>query len=277
MHVKTRALGQLKGKHADMNSVLAIAAHPDDIEFLMAGTLMALGDAGYSIHYLNIANGCCGTTEYDAATIATIRRSEALSAATMIGATFHESICNDLEIFYDKPTLAKVASIIRLARPNIVLTHAPLDYMEDHTNACRLAVTAAFSRAMPNFEVDPPREVFSESLTVYHAQPYSHFDPLRRFVDPDVWVDVSDKLEQKLAMLAKHESQKKWLDQSQGLDSYLRTLRDLDAAAGRASGKFQYAEGWRRHSHLGFCGPHDDPLAEALGPRIAPAKGRGNA
>ena len=66
-------------------------------------------------------------------------------------------------------------------------------------------------------------------------------------------------------MLAKHVSQKAWLDESQGHDSYLQTLRDLDEEGGRMSGRFAYAEGWRRHLHLGFCGPDDDPLADALG------------
>jgi hypothetical protein len=66
-------------------------------------------------------------------------------------------------------------------------------------------------------------------------------------------------------MLAKHRTQKDWLDQSQGHDSYLQTLRDLDAQGGRISGKFKYAEGWRRHLHLGYCGPDDDPLCDALG------------
>ena len=44
-------------------TAIAIAAHPDDIEFFMAGTLMLLGRAGYELHYMNIANGCCGTTD----------------------------------------------------------------------------------------------------------------------------------------------------------------------------------------------------------------------
>ena len=41
----------------------AIAAHPDDIEFVMAGTLILLKRAGYEIHYMNVANGCCGSKE----------------------------------------------------------------------------------------------------------------------------------------------------------------------------------------------------------------------
>jgi LmbE family N-acetylglucosaminyl deacetylase len=249
----------------------AIAAHPDDIEFLMAGTLILLKDAGYAIHYMNLANGCCGTTQFDAETIARIRREEARAAAESIGAVFHESLCDDLAIFYDRPTLARVASVIRSVQPEILLTHAPSDYMEDHMNTCRLAVTAAFSRGMPNFPVDPPRAAVNHPMTVYHAQPYSHRDPLGRQVEPELFVDVSLVLERKVEMLARHVSQKRWLDESQGLDSYLQTLRDLDEQCGRMSGMFAYAEGWRRHLHLGFCGPHDDPLRLALQDRILPA------
>jgi len=248
-----------------MKTALAIAAHPDDIELLMSGTLMLLGRAGYEIHYMNVANGCCGTTQYDAETIARLRRDEAISAAASIGAVFHESICNDLEIFYDQPTLAKVASLIREVAPQILLTHSPVDYMEDHTNTCRLAVTAAFTRGMPNFPVDPPRPAVAQPVTVYHAQPYSHHDPLGTVVEPEIFVDVSSVIDRKTEMLALHASQKKWLDESQGQDSYLRTMRELDAFAGRMSGRFQYAEGWRRHLHLGFCGQTDDPLVAALG------------
>ncbi len=251
-----------------MPAAIAIAAHPDDIEFLMSGTLMLLRSHGYQIHYWNLANGCCGSSKYDAATIARIRREEAYAAARAIGATFHESICNDLEIFYDRKLLGKVASVIRDIAPEIVLTHSPIDYMEDHTNACRLAVTAAFSRGMPNFVTDPPRPAISTPVTVYHAQPYSHRDPLGKPVEPVLVVDTTDIIEQKKQMLSKHASQKLWLDESQGLNSYLDTMAQLDAEVGRITGIFKYAEGWRRHLHLGFCGPDDDPLRTALKERV---------
>jgi N-acetylglucosamine malate deacetylase 1 len=251
-----------------MKTAIAIAAHPDDIEFLMSGTLMLLRANGYQIHYWNLANGCCGSSKYDAQTIARIRREEAYAAAKAIGATFHESICNDLEILYDRALLGKVASVIREVAPQIVLTHSPVDYMEDHTNACRLAVTAAFARGMPNFITDPPRLAINEAVTVYHAQPYSHRDPLGNLVEPQLVVDTTDVIEQKKKMLSKHASQKLWLDESQGLDSYLDTMAELDAEVGRMSSIFKYAEGWRRHLHLGFCGPDDDPLRTVLKERV---------
>jgi len=243
----------------------AIAAHPDDIEFVMAGTMMRLRDAGYELHYMNIANGCCGSTEHDPATAARIRRQEAMRAAESIGAVFHESLTNDLEVLYDLPTLRRLSSIVREVAPGILLTHSPVDYMEDHTNACRLAVTAAFSRGMPNFPVDPPVPITSQPVTIYHAQPHGNQTPLGEAVVPGWFVDVTDLLEQKAAVLAFHVSQKRWLDESQGLDSYVQTMRDLTLEVGRMSGRFQYAEGWRRHLHLGFCEADADPLSEALG------------
>ncbi len=205
-----------------MPSAFAIAAHPDDIEFVMAGTMMHLKQAGYELHYMTIGNGSCGSAELDAATIARIRRDESRAAAAYLGATFHESLCPDIDIFYDRPTLARLGSIVREVAPEIILTHSPQDYMEDHTNTCRLAVTAAFCRGMPNFPVDPPRPVTDQDVTIYHAQPHGNCDALRNPIVPDLFVDVTQVIDRKTEMLTRHQSQKRWLDLSQGMDSYLR-------------------------------------------------------
>jgi hypothetical protein len=65
--------------------------------------------------------------------------------------------------------------------------------------------------------------------------------------------------------LAAHESQKHWLDVSQGMDSYLVSMDEASRAVGRLSGRFEFAEGWRRHLHLGFSASEVDPLQTALG------------
>lgn len=252
-----------------MPTAFAIAAHPDDIEFVMAGTLILLGQEGYDLHYLNTANGCCGSMTSDRETTARIRAAEARRAAESIGATFHPSLVNDLEIFYEQRTLARLAAIVREVAPEIILTHAPVDYMEDHTNACRLAVTAAFCRGMPNFPTEPPTAAISGEVTLYHAQPHGNCDPLGNPVRPGLFVDIASVIDRKAAMLACHASQKDWLDATQGLDSYLQTMRDLNAEVGAMSGRFPYAEGWRRHLHLGFCSPEADPLRAALKNYIA--------
>ncbi len=247
-----------------MPRAFAIAAHPDDIEFLMAGALLLLGRAGYELHYMNLADGCCGSTQHDRETTAALRLEEGRRAAAVAGAVFHEPLCHDLEIFYDRPTLVRLASILREVAPEILLVHSPSDYMQDHETACKLAVTAAFTRGMPNFPVGPPRPPVEQPVTVYHAQPYGNRDPLGTPVRPGLYVDVGSVLDQKLGMLAEHVSQKRWLDESQGHDSYLEVCRGLAREVGQWSGRYEYAEGWRRRVHLGFCGPEADPLAEAL-------------
>jgi LmbE family N-acetylglucosaminyl deacetylase len=246
----------------------AVAAHPDDIEFVMAGTLILLRDAGYELHYMNIANGCCGSTEHSAAHTAEIRQREAMAAADTIGAEFHSSLVNDLEVFYDHATLIRLAAVMREVAPEILLVHAPIDYMEDHTNACRLAVTAAFTRGMPNYPTSPPRDPVDQPVTIYHAQPHGNRDPLGNLVRPAMFVDIGSVIDQKTAMLACHQSQQQWLDTSQGLNSYLEAMRELSREVGKLSERFELAEGWRKHLHVGFCGPQDDPLAKALEGRI---------
>src|SRR3954471_7005373 len=108
---------------------IAIGAHPDDIEFYIAGTLLLLKQAGYETHYLNLATGNCGSVEYDSPTARKIRKAEAQAAARILGAHFHPSVTDDLEIIYSLKLLRKVAAIIREVKPTIVLTHSPQDYM----------------------------------------------------------------------------------------------------------------------------------------------------
>ncbi len=246
----------------------AVAAHPDDIEFVMAGTLTLLGEAGYELHYMNVANGCCGSTEHNASVTARIRQQEAIAAADSIGAEFHPSLVNDLEIFYEHDTLTRLSAVMREVAPEVLLVHAPSDYMEDHTNACRLAVTAAFVRGMPNYPTQPRRPPVEQPVTIYHAQPHGNRDPLGQPVRPGLFVDVGGVMDRKSAMLACHKSQKEWLDRSQGFDSYLETMRELMREVGRMSGRFEFSEGWRRHIHLGLCAPGADPLVEVLGNRV---------
>ncbi|MBN2641762.1 MAG: PIG-L family deacetylase [Victivallales bacterium] len=244
--------------------VFAVAAHPDDIELMMAGTLFQLRDAGCELHYMNIANGDCGSAEYDRPTLARVRREEAMQAARFLKAQFHESLCSDLEIFYDTGLLKRMTAVIREVKPDILLVHYPFDYMEDHCNASRLAVGAAFCRGMMNFVSEPSLPPILNDVTVYHAMPHGMRDMLGRRVEADFFVNISPVIELKQEMLSQHRSQKEWLDVSQGMDSYLLEMRCQAEKCGRASGKYKHAEGWIRHNHLGFCAADANPLAELL-------------
>ena len=246
---------------------IAIAAHPDDIEYVMAGTLLRLREAGWEIHYLNLSSGNCGSVTMNREETARVRRLEAIRAAEILGAFYHESIADDLEIIYSVELVRKVAGVIREVAPGIVLTHSPQDYMEDHMETCRIAVTAAFAHSVPNFKTIPARipANMAEGITVYHAMPHGLRDGLRQRILPGSYVDVGGVHAVKLQALAAHASQQHWLQVSQGMSSYLQAMEDMSREVGLMSGHFALAEGWRRHLHHGFSPVDADPLAQATG------------
>ncbi len=244
--------------------VFALHCHPDDIEFMMAGTLFRLKEAGYELHYMNLANGCYGSAEYSKEEAIAVRKNEAENAAAFLGAEFHDSIVDDLTVFYTPELIQKTLSVIREVNPDILLLPSPDEYMEDHMNTCRIGVTAAFCRGMPNYPSIPDRPAVTSEMAVYHAMPYGLTDGLRRRIEQDFCVDIERVMDNKVKMLGFHKSQKEWLDKSQGINSYLKTMENMSAEMGQRSGCCRYAEGWRRHFHLGFSSREITPLEEIL-------------
>jgi len=246
-------------------TALAIVAHPDDIEFTMAGTLLLLKERGADIHFWNLANGCYGSMVYSKADITRIRAEEARAAAKRAGATIHAAICDDLSIFHTSELIAKVASVVRAVKPQIVLTHPPQDYMEDHMNAARLTVTGAFIRAAPNYVSDPPVQAWDGDTVIYHAMPHGMRGPLRERIRTELYVDIGTVLARKGELLAEHRSQQEWLDATQGMGSMVAEMEEFGLDVGKLSGRFAHAEGFRRHLHFGFGPEEFDPLRDALG------------
>ena len=248
-----------------MPTALAIAAHPDDIEFVMAGTLLLLRDAGWDIHYFNLSTGNLGSTVMSAAETARVRRREAQAAAKLLGAKRYAPICDDLQIFYTDENIRRVCAVVRAVQPSVVLTHALADYMEDHMICARLAVTATFARGVPNYRSRPQRRPVLAPVTIYHAMPHGQCTPMREPVTPELLIDTTGVHATKRAALACHASQREWLDASQGQDNYLSVMDGFSRTLGKQTRKFQHAEGWRRHQHYGFGAEADDPLRDVLG------------
>lgn len=248
-------------------TVLAAATHPDDIEFCFAGTLLLLKNAGCRIHMWNLANGCCGSTQYDRQETVRLRLEESQASASLAGAAWHPPLFDDLEIFYDKPSLARVAAVIRTIRPQIILTHSLHDYMEDHQNVARLVVTGAFSTGMPNFPTDPVQPPSPGPIRIYHAAPHGLRDGLENAFVPNILVNIASVLDLKRRMLACHRTQGDWLEASQGMGAFTEEMVAMSRAAaglGHFSARPEFAEGWRRHSHLGFAPEDYDPLSALL-------------
>ncbi|MBM4089719.1 MAG: LmbE family protein [Planctomycetes bacterium] len=251
---------------SEARTAFAVGAHPDDIEFNMAGTLALLARAGFAPHMMNLARSNLDSNEMAEAEITPIRLHEAQRSAAVISAVYHEPIVDDLMIFYDDTLLRKMTAIVREIRPSIVLLPSLNDYMEDHTNTARLVVTACFCRAMRHYISNPPRAATDQDVCLYHAQPHMNRDGMRQLVVPSLFVNVSSVMDTKLRMLGCHESQRQWLDETQGLDNYLESMKQSSAevARMRAACTWQYAEGFRQHSHYGFSVTDRNLLAETL-------------
>ncbi len=110
-----------------MTTILAIHAHPDDIETLGAGTMALLAAQGRTVKIVTVTAGDCGSNETDPVQTAKIRRAEAAAAADLIGADYRCADIPDLSVFNDDPCRRRVTEMIRWAAPDIVLTASPAD------------------------------------------------------------------------------------------------------------------------------------------------------
>src|SRR5579872_1429708 len=115
-----------------MSVILALHAHPDDIETLAAGTLALLAQLGHRIAIVTATAGDCGSAETGPEETARIRQREAAAAAAVIGAEYRCAGLSDLAVFNDDVSRRKITELVRWARPDVVITSAPADYHPDH-------------------------------------------------------------------------------------------------------------------------------------------------
>jgi LmbE family N-acetylglucosaminyl deacetylase len=243
--------------------VLSVLAHPDDAEFLCAGTLIRLRrEHAFAVHIASMTPGDCGSAELGPIEIARTRRGEGAAAAALIEAAYHCLEERDLVIFYGEHTMEKVTRLMRLVRPDIVLTHSPADYMLDHEMTSTIVRAAAFGAPIPNFfaerAIGPP---LAHIPHLYYCDAIEGKDALGRAIPPGFVIDVSAVIDAKAQMLTCHASQREWLLKHHGMDQYVAAMKQWSAERGRSIG-VAYGEGFRQH--LGHSYPQDNVLAELL-------------
>lgn len=240
---------------------LCIGAHPDDVEFLCAGTLALLHERGWRVHIATVTPGDCGTIEYSREEISRIRKAEAAKAAALLDGTYHCLECDDALIMYDRPTVLKTVALVRRVRPTVVFAMSPSDYMVDHEMASKLAQAACFCGGVVNLET-PGAEPFEPIPYLYYNDPVEGKDKFGTEITPGLLVDISKVIETKEKMLCCHESQRNWLLAHHGGDEYTNQMRKLGQKRGCPIG-VEYAEGFRQH--LGHAYPQDNILKAELG------------
>ena len=182
------------------NIALAILAHPDDAEFLCAGTLLRLKrEAGWTVHIATMTAGDCGSAEFAPEAIAAIRRGEGLAACETVGFRNHCLGILDLRVQFCDAQLDMVTRLIQKVNPAIVFTHSPEDYHLDHEQTSRLVRAATFAAPIPNFlhrpghvEGHPPLGAIPHT---YYCDPLEGKDQFGREIPPSFRVNITSAID----------------------------------------------------------------------------------
>lgn len=219
-----------------MMRVLAVGAHPDDLDQLCGGTLARYVATGHAVTMCHASTGDRGSFVHTSEQIAAIRLDEARQAASVIGAEHATLALSDGEINAADPAQRALAiDLIRATRPDLIITHAPNDYMVDHNEISKMMLDVSHLATVPLIETSHPAH---DVVT-----PVYYMDTLAGVgFSPTEYVDVSDFLETKLEALRSHQSQLRWLSEHDGIDVIEQT-RVVNAFRGFQSG-VRYAEGF---------------------------------
>jgi N-acetylglucosamine malate deacetylase 1 len=243
--------------------ILCLHAHPDDIEFLAAGTLALLARKGHSISMATMTPGDCGSAEFDAEETSRIRRAEAASAAAIIQAAYLCAEFRDLSIFNEDGARRRVTELIRRVRPELVITASPIDYHSDHEATSALARDACFAASAPNYDTGDadPSPALEAIPHLYFTDSLGGVDRDGRPQMADFFVNVESDIGVKREMLACHASQRNWLRRQHGIDEYLEAMMQWTGEVGARAG-VRFAEGFRRYP--GHPYPQSPLLESAL-------------
>ncbi len=219
-------------------NILAIGAHPDDIEIACAGTLAKCVKRGDKVIVCHVSNGNLGHVIIPPDELAIMRKNEAKKAGSLAGI---EVICadfSDLDIFdNNKESRNRIVDVIKYANPDVIITHNPDDYMPDHTAVSRLVFDAAFTATLPNYKSEQPNA--AKMTPIYYMDTLAGVN----FV-PTEFVDITEEIDLKIEMLNCHESQIVWMRDHDHID-FPDMVRTCSRYRGYQCGA-EYAEGFRQ-------------------------------
>ena len=253
--------------------VLAVGAHPDDVEIHCSGTLKTLKNPGVKLHIATMTVGDCGSKQLSPLAIARKRQREAERAAALLGATYRYVGSSDFGIFNDDTHNRKVTAVVRMVAPDIVFTHPPTDYLSDHEITSTLVRNACFYASVKNYDTSKYTEAKSLKSVphLYYFDAMEGVDLFGKLIVPEFYVDIGDVINFKSRMLSQHASQRSWLLAQHRINDYLLSmvswaqLRGKEAA--RVSGqKIRYAEAFRQHR--GHAYPRANRIHALLGKRV---------
>jgi LmbE family N-acetylglucosaminyl deacetylase len=197
-------------------NILAIGAHPDDIESSCAGTLAKFAARGDKVFLATATSGNIGSATLPMEEIAKIRKEEARQSAAVIGS---EYICLDYddEMFYeDKAARLKFIDLVRYCKADLILTHNPVDYNPDHELTSKIINDIAVMIPIAKLKTKNPP--YDKIPVIYYWEPVYGMG----FIPTD-YVDITETYKTKMEMFLKHVSQQQWMK-----DNYKDAIGEQD-------------------------------------------------
>lgn len=179
------------------HKILAIAAHPDDVELCCAGTLALLSNQGLSVAILDLTKGEMGTRGTPE-----LRIKEAEAAAKIIGASRYNLGLPDTMLENTRELQKEIIRAVRLIQPEICFINAENDRHPDHGHAHKLTMDALFYGGLQKIETSHNNEL-QKPWRPSHIFSYMQDTPF----EPDVVMDISETMEAKIEAILTFESQ----------------------------------------------------------------------
>lgn len=208
--------------------ILAIGAHPDDIELGCSGTIITEIRNGKKVGIADLTKGELGTRGTPQT-----RAQEAADAARILGVSARENLGLPDGFFENNPeTQMKLIRVIRKYQPEIVLANAPEDRHPDHGRAARLIADSAFFSGLRKIETagddGQQQEAWRPKYVFHYIQD--------RYLEPSFVVDISDVFEERMQAISAYTTQfyNKQMENDNTPQSYISTPLFLESVIARA-------------------------------------------
>ena len=220
-------------------NILAIGAHPDDIEILCAGTLARYAEVRHTVTMAVFTDGSMGDAHLPPAELARIRHKEARAAAAVIGARLLWPGITDEHVFANEAQRRVMIDLLRDADPDVILTHSPNDYHPDHRHVSQLVFDSYFQKGLPHILKQTRPACRFGQTQLYYMDNIGGLD-----FRPTEYVDITATMATKRKMLACHQSQFAAMDELAHAD--LAELVETQSRFRGIAAGCRYAESFTR-------------------------------
>ena len=220
-------------------NILAIGAHPDDLELTCSGTLARYAEQGHTLFMAVFTSGNMGDLTVPPDELGRMRHAEAEASAAIIGARLLWPGVTDELVFPNEAQRRLMIDLMRQADPDVILTHSPNDYHPDHRYVSQLVFDSYFQKGLPHLPDQRHAACRFAQAPIYYVDNIGGIE-----FAPTEYVDVTAVMETKRRMLACHQSQIQPMRELAQTD--LMELMEIQSRFRGLAAGCRFAEGFRK-------------------------------